>query len=228
MHARDVMTARVISVELETGVRDIAKKLVQHKISAVPVVDKGRVVGIVSEGDLMRRPESATEQRPSWWLTLLLSHEQKAAEYVRTHGRCAQDVMSKPVITVPEDATLEQVADTLQKHRIKRVPVMRGDKMVGIVSRADLLHGLIARRAAHKPSADDHKIKATLEQELTRAGVNARFLNIVVSGGVVHVWGVVGSAQEKEAIRVAARSPAGVKEVELNVDAVPPHTFTEA
>jgi CBS-domain-containing membrane protein len=186
------------------------------------------VVGIVSEGDLMRRPESETEQRPSWWLALLLSHEQKAADYVKTHGRCARDVMNKPVVGVAEDATLEEVADTLQKHRIKRVPVMRGDKMVGIVSRADLLHGLIARRAAHKPSADDHKIKAALEQELARAGVDMRYLSIVVSGGVVHLWGVVATPQEKEAIRVAARAPAGVKEVQINVDAVPAHPFTEA
>ena len=124
MHARDVMTPGVITVQPETSVRDIARMLVEHNISGVPVVENGgKLVGIVSEGDLMRRPESDTEQLRSWWLKLLLSHDQKVAEYIKTHGQHAADVMSRPVITVAEDATLEKVADTLQKHRVKRAPV---------------------------------------------------------------------------------------------------------
>lgn len=222
MQARDVMTPGVISVQPDTSVRDVAKMLVEHHISGVPVVDKnGKLVGIVSEGDLMRRPESETEHHRSWWLKLLVSHDQKVIEYIKTHGKHAADVMSRPVITVAEDATLEKVADTLQKHRVKRAPVMRGEKMIGIVARADLLHGLIARQAGHAPSTDDNKIKAALEREFKNAEVDARFLNMIVSGGVVHVWGVVMSAQDCEAVRVAAESTAGGKEVRLNVDVMP-------
>jgi len=228
MHARDVMTKRVISVHPDASVRDVAKLLVEHKISGMPVVDSsGRMVGIISEGDLMRRPESETQRHRSWWLALLLSHEQKAAEYVKTHGRCASDVMTKQVHTVSEDSTLEQVADVLQKYRIKRAPVVRDDKLVGIVSRADLLHGLIARQAGHAPSASDHKIRAAIERALAEAGVETRFLTMVVSHGVVHVWGMVDSADEKDAVRVAAHGVPGVKQVQLNVTAMPMRPFVE-
>ena len=221
MLARDVMTAGVISVTPETSVRDIAKTLVEHNISGVPVIDKGgRLIGIVSEGDLMRRPESATERQRSWWLKLLVTHEQEVAEYIKTHGQHAADVMSRPVITVAEDATLENVADTLQKHRVKRAPVMRGEKVVGIVARADLLHGLIARQAGQAPSTDDNKIKAALERELKSAGVDTRFLSTIVSGGVVHIWGLVMSAEDREAVRIAAEA-AGAKKTQFNVDVIP-------
>jgi CBS domain-containing protein len=221
MQAKDVMTRRVISVQPETSVRDVAKTLIEHKISGAPVVDKaGRLVGVISEGDLMRRAESGTEHHRSWWLRLLLSPEQKATEYVKTHGRCAADVMTTSVYTVTEDTTLEKVADLLQKQRIKRAPVLRRGKLVGIISRADLLHGLVARQARAKPTLSDNKIKAVIERAWDQAGVDARFLNMIVSGGVVHVWGVVGTEQEKDAVRVAARVP-GVKKVQLNVQAMP-------
>jgi CBS domain-containing protein len=228
MKARDVMTVRVITVEPDTSVRDIAKLLIEHKVSGVPVVEKdGTLVGIVSEGDLMRRPESETEHHSPWWLILLLTHEQKVADYMKTHGRRAADVMTKRVITVQDDFTLEKVADTLQKHRIKRAPVMQGEKMVGIVARADLLHGLIARQSSVAPSLDDNRIKSALAHELNSAGVDARFLKFIVSGGVVHIWGVVTTAGDKDAVRVAAESAAGVKEVRLNVDAMPRSTSIE-
>ncbi|HEY8268847.1 MAG TPA: CBS domain-containing protein [Xanthobacteraceae bacterium] len=222
------MTPGVITVQPETSVRDIAKMLVEHNISGVPVVENGgKLVGIVSEGDLMRRPESDTEQHRSWWLKLLLTHDQKVAEYIKTHGQHAADVMSRPVITVTEDATLEKVADTLQKHRVKRAPVVRGGKMIGIVARADLLHGLIARQAGHTPSVDDNKIKAELERELKSAEVDTRFVNMIVSGGVVHIWGMVASADDREAVRVAAENVAGVKTVNLNIRATPRSTSLE-
>jgi CBS domain-containing protein len=225
MQARDVMTKRVISVQPDTSVRDVARTLVRHKISGAPVVDQaGRLLGVVSEGDLMRRAESETEQHRSWWLRLLLSPEEKAAEYVKTHGRCAADVMSKPVQTVSETTSLEKVADLLQKHRIKRVPVLRRGKVVGIVTRADLLHGLIARQARAKPTVGDSKIKAAVERALDQAGVEAGYLSVVVSGGVVHIWGLVNSKEEKDAVRVAARVP-GVKKVQLNVAAMPMSKF---
>jgi len=222
MHARDVMTRHVISVDADTDIREIAKRLVENRISAVPVLAGSQLVGIVSEGDLMRRPEPEMEHRPAWWLSLILLPEEQARRYVKTHGRHARDVMTSRVITVDEDASLETVADLLEKHRIKRVPVVRAGVVVGIVSRADLLHGLIARQTGPDPSIDDRAIKHSIEEALIDAGVMGRRLNIVVSGGVVHVWGTVITPAEKEAVRVAVENARGVRGVRDNVIALPP------
>jgi CBS domain-containing protein len=216
------MTTRVITIGLDSDIQTIAQRLLENRISAAPVVEPGgRIVGIVSEGDLMRRSESETERRPSWWLSFLLMPEQKAINYVKTHGRCARDVMTRGVITVNENTSLEKIAETLEKHRIKRVPVVRGDKLVGIVSRANLLHGLVARHIGAGPSADDRKIKAAVEKSLSEAGVRTQLLNVVVSGGVVYVWGVVATPEEQAAARLAAENAPGAKEVRANVDALP-------
>lgn len=223
MRAHDVMTRHVITVEPETDVREIAKRLVENRISAVPVVGAGgELVGIVSEGDLMRRPESGMDRRPSWWLSLLLLPEEQARKYVKTHGRHAQDVMTKQFIAVDEDASLETIADLLEKHRIKRVPVAREGKVVGIVSRADLLHGLVARQTDARSLIDDQAIKDAIGKALADAGVMGRRLNIVVSGGIVHVWATVITPDEKEAVRVVAENAPGVKGVRDNVHALPP------
>jgi CBS domain-containing protein len=222
MQARDVMTTNVITVEPETSVREIAQLLIDNKISGIPVVDKaGQIVGVVTESDLMRRPELETQRHRSWWLSMLLTHENRVAEYIKTHGRCAIHVMTPDVITVQEDAILEEVADTLQKHRIKSVPVVHDGKLVGIVARTDLLHGLIARQTGNAPTVDDNKIKIAFQRELREADVDTRFLNYVVSGGVIHVWGVATSPSEKDATRLAARSVSGVKDVSFNVDVMP-------
>jgi len=222
MQARDVMTTQVITVAPDTDVREIAKRLLESGISAVPVVERdGRIIGIVSEGDLMRRSESDTERRSSWWLSLLLLPEQKAIDYVKTHGHRAADVMTRQVITANDDASLEEVAEILEKHRIKRVPVVRSDKLVGIVSRANLLHGLVARQSGAKPSMEDREVKAALEKNLAGAGVRTQLLNVVVSGGVVHVWGVVVTPEEQAAVLVAAEDAPGVKEIRANVDVLP-------
>lgn len=222
MQARDIMTTRVITVGEDTEIAEIAKRLLENGISALPVIDPdGRIVGMVSEGDLMRRPESETERHPSWWLSLLLLPEQKAISYVKSHGRHAADVMSRGVVTVADNASLEEIAETLEKHRIKRVPVVRDGKLAGIVSRANLLHGLVARHSGASPSMDDQKIKAELEKNLSDAGVRTQLLNVVVSGGVVHVWGVVVTADEQAAVKVAAENAPGVKEVRANVEALP-------
>src|SRR6266536_3997807 len=152
MQARDVMTTRVVTVEPDTAIEEVAKRLFENRISAVPVVEgDGRLVGIVSEGDLMRRPESGMERRPSWWLSFLLLPEQSAASYVKAHGRHAKDVMTRNVIMVEDSARIEGIAEILEKHGIKRVPVIREGKLVGIVSRADLLHGLVARQTGVSP-----------------------------------------------------------------------------
>jgi CBS domain-containing protein len=223
MQAQDIMTKSIITADPDTSIQEIAKKLIENRISAVPVVDNnGHLVGIVSEGDLMRRSESGTERQPSWWLFLLAGAEETAQAYVRAHGKHAADVMTRRVITVDEGTPIQEVAETLEIHRIKRVPVMSGQKLVGIISRANLLRGLAARQIAPTSLADDRQIKAAVEESLSEAGVRSIFLNVVVSGGVVNLWGMVETAEEKNATRVAAEAVPGVKEVRENIGVIPP------
>jgi CBS domain-containing protein len=222
VQASDIMTAPVVTVTPDTTVRDTARCLLDHRISGVPVVDRaGKLVGIVSEGDLMRRRESGTERRPSWWLSLFADADAQAQAFVKRHGGTVADVMTRRVVTIAEQTPLEEVADILEKHRIKRVPVIRDGELVGIVSRADLLHGLAARQDASSVSADDRTIKQALVSALDEAHVDRRLLKIVVAGGVVRIWGVVDTPEQKDAIRVAAETAPGVRAVHLNVDAVP-------
>lgn len=222
MYARDVMTTGLVTVCPEASVREIARLLVDNHISAVPVVDTDdRLQGIVSEGDLIRRPETGTLRHPSWWLDLLAEPEEKALNYIKSHGAHARDVMTRRLVTVGEDASLEEVASALETHRIKRVPVVRDGRLVGIVSRADLLHGLIARRSAETPSHDDRSLAEAVMSALIDAGIRRNFVNVVVSGGVVHLWGAVESDAEKRAARVAAENVLGVKDVQDEIGVLP-------
>src|SRR5215213_1221626 len=140
--AADVMTTDVVTVAPDTPVRDVAELLYTRHISGVPVVEHDRVIGIVSEGDLIGHVAAVGEPRRSWWLSLFSDESLSARDYAKTHGRTARDVMTASVITVDETATLAQIAKTLERHRIKRVPVVRNGRLVGIVTRGNLLQGL--------------------------------------------------------------------------------------
>lgn len=223
MKAKDVMTTPVVTVDLETPVVEIAKRLLQRRISAVPVVDtKGRPVGIVSEGDLMRRPESGGEAHPSWWLALFAEPETQAREYVKAHGEHARDVMTSEVTTVTEETSLEEIATLLEKHRIKRVPVVRDGKLVGIVSRANLLQGIVARQRAPQPSVGDRTLREQVTAAIQASGVRSEFVNPVVADGIVHLWGMTYSEAERDAIQVAAAGVSGVKGVEGEIGVLSP------
>ena len=135
MQAKDVMTIDVVTVSPDTEVSDIAKLLLERHISALPVVNsEGQVLGIVSEGDLLHRRETDTEKHRNWWLGFLVGSEQRATEYSKSHGTKASEIMSREVVTVNEDAQLGDIAELLEVRRIKRVPVLRDGKLVGIVS----------------------------------------------------------------------------------------------
>src|SRR5215216_6778502 len=141
--AADVMTTDVITVTPETPVPDIAKLLYTRRISGVPVVDPNKaVIGLVSEGDLMKHADAIGEQRRSWWLTLIAGESTLAHDYVKIHGRHAKDVMTSDVITVMPTASLAEIAKTLERHRIKRAPVVQDGRLVGIVTRSNLLQDL--------------------------------------------------------------------------------------
>lgn len=205
------MTAPAVTVPPDAKVEDIAKLLLKRGISAVPVVGTdGRLEGIVSEGDLMRRVESGTERTPSWWLSAFGDEDRLARDYVKSRGRRAADIMTREVVTVAEDTALVEVAELLERHHIKRVPVVRDGKVAGIVSRANLLQGLASRpsTAPRNPPGDD-ALRTRVADEMRRAGVDAAFVNVVVGEGGVHLWGIIRSAQQRDAARVAAERAAG-------------------
>lgn len=218
MQAIDVMSTNVVTANEDTGVGDIAALLLRHRISGVPIVDAdNRVVGIVSEGDLMRRAESDTNARDAWWLDLLRSKKERAAAFVKAHGMRARDVMTQDVLTVTEDTPLREVADLLEKNHIKRVPVVRDEKLVGIVSRSNLLQGLATKGVADQvpTAADDRSIREMVAQVIAQqTGVDATRVNVIVDNGIVQLWGLVDSMEEAKAAQVAAETTPGVKRVE--------------
>lgn len=225
MQAVDVMTTKLVTVEADTSVREIAQLMLQCRISAVPVVDQDQhILGIVSEGDLVRRPENETDQRPAWWLESLLSTRDEAQDYIKAHGRTASDVMTRNVVAVQEDTPLHEIARILEQHRIKRVPVTREGRLVGIISRANLLHGLVAKSTefTSPSSSDDRTIRETIVNTLSKeAGINTAMINVVVHHGAVQLWGIVDSEDEKRAAHLAAESTPGVVTIENNLGRLP-------
>ncbi|WP_119458373.1 CBS domain-containing protein [Rhodospirillaceae bacterium SYSU D60014] len=218
MKAKDVMTPYVVSVAPDNTVGEVADILLTQGISAVPVVDGGRLVGIVSEGDLIRRAEIGTAERHrSWWLRLFTDDTTLATEYVKSHATRVRDIMTRKVITVTGEAPLADIAAALEKNRIKRVPVLRDGRLVGIVSRANLIQGLAAARATPLASAaaDDGMIRArVLEALRSLPWSGAGTADVTVTGGLVELWGIYRSPEERNAERVAAENVPGVRKVE--------------
>ena len=223
MQAVDIMTTDVISVGPQEEVSAIAQLLLEHHISAVPVVDEShQVVGIVSEGDLMRRIQKEDGKESSWWLSLFAGHKDPA-DYVKTHGRKADEVMTANPMTIEEDTPLDKIARLLEKHRIKRVPVVKEGKLVGIVSRANLLQGL-ATEAAVSDSVlrDDRAIRDNILDEIEKnTGVRSAAINVTVSNGVAELWGLIDSSDQHKALEVAAENTPGVTRVENNLGYAP-------
>jgi len=215
MKAADVMATSVISVRLDTPVTKIAEVLLANRISAVPVVnDKDVLVGIVSEGDLIRRVEAGTERHRSWWLELLTGKETLAHEFVMSHARAAADVMTRPVISVTPDTSLGDIASLLEKHRIKRVPVAVNGKIVGIVSRANLIQALVSQAKVQEPPVDDAVLHDNIVDALrAKPWVDPSTINVIVNDGSVELWGIVDSETEMNAIRVAVEVMPGVRRV---------------
>lgn len=216
MKASDVMVSKVITVGLDTTVQEIADILLSNRISAVPVLDdKGALVGIVSEGDLIHRIEAGTERHYSWWLRLVSGSEVIARDFVKSHATKAGDVMTKKVITASPDLPLGDLASLLERHRIKRVPIVDNGKLVGIVSRANLLHALAALRRDIPAEAkvEDSTLRERIISEIRSNDISVSQVNVIVHNGVVELWGLVESADEKSAIRVAAESIPGVRAV---------------
>jgi CBS domain-containing protein len=216
MQASEIMTPDVVTVHPDTPLKDVVQLMLTHRISGLPVVENGVVVGMVSEGDLLHRPETGTERRQRHWLQIFGSGEGAAAEYVRTHGMTAGEVMTTDVVSVAETTPLEDIATLLESHGIKRVPVLREGKLTGIVTRADLLRSLACRIGAPTQQSDSD-IRAALLTELKAHPSWAPLpgeIGVLVQDGKVHYWGYVRSAAQRKAMIVAAERIAGVRNVE--------------
>lgn len=218
MQAIDVMTRDVITVDENAAIPEVANLLATRGISAVPVVDRAqRLVGVVSEGDLLHRVETGTARRRSWWLEMVSATDELARDYVKSHGQRARDVMTRDVVSVVETTPLADIALLLETKGIKRVPVLRDGCIVGIVSRANLVQALAmtASQPSVSPNADDRLIRDRLLAELNKQRwAEVAPANVTVKDGIVHMWNSFVSEDEKQALLVAARTIPGVRRVE--------------
>lgn len=227
MNAADAMTRNVTTVEEKAPIEQAVRLMLQHRISGLPVVDAaGRLVGIVTEGDLLRRAETGTVKRRPRWLELLLGPSRLAADYVQSHGRKVGDVMTRDVVTVDETTPLEQLVRIMEERRVKRVPVLRDGRLVGIVSRANLVRALAAEIVEAKPgSLDDEEIRDRLVAEFEKQRwAPPTAPNFVVRNGVVHIWGLVTSEDQRAALRVMAENIPGVREVRDHLVWIEPYS----
>jgi CBS-domain-containing membrane protein len=219
MKARDVMVAPVITASPSASVKSVAETFVRHQISAVPVADdKGNLVGIISEGDLLHRAEAGTESQRPWWLRAFIGPDALANEYVKAHARKVSDVMTRQVVTASPETPLHEVAALLEKHSIKRVPIMENGQLVGIVSRANLVQAVAAAGKGLNIPLSDTTIRNKLLAHLNAQNwTSTNPLNVMVNSGVVDLWGIARSESERKAIRVAAETTPGVCAVRDNM-----------
>jgi len=227
MKVADVMTREVVSIAPEASVMEAVRLMLQHKISGLPVIDgSGRLQGVVTEGDFLRRVETGTERKRSRLVEFLLGPGRLAEDYVHATGRKVGEVMTPDARTVAENEPLEKVVHLMERYRIKRLPVVRGDKVVGIVTRQNLMRALASfALAAHPVAADDATIRERLLAELKRhAWAPVGLIDVVVKDGVVKLSGALTDERERQAIRIAAENIPGVKKVEDHLVWIEPNT----
>lgn len=215
MRAHQIMTRSVISVTPEATILEAANIMLRCHVSGLPVLDTaGKLVGIVSEGDFLRRGEVGTQRKRSQWLKLLAGTGGAAADFVRENGRKISEVMTRDPISITEDTPLEEIVTAMEDNRVKRLPVMRGDKLVGIVSRVNLLQAVASlAREIPDPTADDDHIRRRILNMLEKKDWCPFGVNVVVRDGIVHLSGVITEEQSRQAAIVVAENVAGVKKV---------------
>ena len=216
MKAKDIMTRRVISISPDASILKAAHLMLQHRISGLPVVDPaGVLIGIVTEGDFLRRAETGTERRKPRWLEFVLGPGRAAADFTHSHGRKVEEVMSDSPYSVSEDTTLDEIVSLMERHRIKRVPVTRDAHLVGIVSRANLMRALISiARSAPPPAQSDLDIRSHIMTEMdTQKWAPVALVEVTVNKGVVDLWGTILDERDRKALKVLAENVPGVKAV---------------
>lgn len=224
MKAAEIMVKDVVTTGPEASVQELATLMLERRISGLPVVDgSGRLLGIVSEGDLIRRPEIDTDRVKLGWLRLLLSDEARARDFVKSHGRKAREVMTQPAISVATDAPLAEVVRLMARHRIKRLPVVDKGRLVGLVTRTDLLRAVAARQAVAPADVKDEELRARIDVMLREEDWAASAVVYVqVEKGVAQLWGTVESQEQREALILAVRGVPGVKDVQPHLGRVLP------
>jgi CBS domain-containing protein len=229
MIVADVMTRNVISISPDATVEEAVNMMLSRHISGLFVVDKaGDLAGVVTEGDLLRREELGTQRNRPWWLRLLASPSRQAADFTRANGRHVRDIMTEDVLSIGQDAPLEDVVATMEKNRIKRLPVTADGRVVGVVSRADLLRALIGRVRNVEPLAtDDRTIRTEILNALEgQPWAPMTTLNVTVANGVVDVWGTITNEEERHGIHVIVDNTPGVKTVHDHLVYIEPYTGT--
>jgi CBS domain-containing protein len=215
MRAHQIMTRSVYSVSPEATIAEAANIMLQRHISGLPVVDAaGKLVGILSEGDLIRRSEIGTQRKRSRWLKFLLGAGAAATDFVHEHGRRISEVMTRDPLTITENTPLEEIVTSMETNGVKRLPVMREDKLVGIVSRANLLQAVASlAREIPDPTADDDHIRKRIIEALEKNDWCPFGLSVVVRDGIVHLGGVITEERSRQAAIVGAENVTGVKKV---------------
>ena len=229
MIAADVMTRHCITIAPDATVEDAVNLMLSRHISGLFVVDEaGDLVGVITEGDLLRRDELGTQRNRPWWLRLLASPARQAADFTRANGRHVRDVMTEDVISIAQDAPLEGVVAAMEANRIKRLPVTADGKVVGVVSRTDLLRALIGRARTSEPlPTDDRAIRAAIMTALeAQAWAPMTTLNVTVANATADVWGTITNEEERHAIHVAVENTPGVKAVHDHLVYIEPYTGT--
>jgi CBS domain-containing protein len=229
MIVADVMTRNCITIAPTATVEEAVNLMLSRHISGLFVVDKtGTLAGVITEGDLLRRDELGTERNRPWWLRLLASPARQAADFTQANGRFVSDVMTEDVLSIAQDAPLEDVVVTMEKHRIKRLPVTADGKVVGVVSRADLLRALIGRTRNPEPrAADDRTIRTAILDALeAQSWAPMTTLNVTVADGVVDLWGTITNGEERRGICVIAENTPGVKSINDHMVYIEPYTGT--
>src|SRR4051812_9407454 len=215
MRAHQIMTRSVISVTPDTSIVEAANIMLKRHVSGLTVVDDtGKLVGVVSEGDFIRRSEIGTGRKRGRWLRFILGPARSATDFVHEHGRKVSEVMTPSVVTIAEDIALAEIVDLMERNNVKRLPVVRGDKVVGIVSRANLLQAVagLAREVAD-PTADDDHIPSRIIVAMGKKQWGPFGLNVIVRNGIVHLSGVITEERARPAAVVAAENVEGVKKV---------------
>jgi CBS domain-containing protein len=215
MRAHQIMTRQVITVAAGAVVLEAANIMLQKHISGLPVVNEaGKLVGIVSQGDFIRRVEIGTQRKRGRWLKFLLGPGREASDFVHERGRKVAEIMTPDPCTVTEDATLEAIVELMERNRVKRLPVMRGDRLVGIVTRTNLLSAVAGlARDVPDPTADDDHIRSRIIASIEKADWAPFGLGVIVLNGVVHLSGVITNENARQAAVVAAENVSGVKKV---------------
>ncbi len=226
MNAAEIMSRTVIAIRPEAPLAQAVRLMIDAKVSGMPVIDaQGRAAGMLTEGDLLRRVETGTEGAAPGWFASLMMPGRLAEHYIQTHGRRVGEVMTPDVVTVEEDASLKEVVLLMQRKRIKRVPVLRGGKVVGIVSRADLVRVLADALFASSETPDDAAIAERIRGELRRQPwAHPRGVTVAVENGAVLLDGCVFDVRERDAMRVLAENVPGVKKIENRVICIEPNT----